>query len=319
MSTNIAVSEKQKIAFPEKMADFGRYMKRSWGLYLLLFPTFLYVAIFLYAPMGGIVIAFQDYSPTRGIWGSEWVGFRHFERFFNTWHFWQILWNTVALSIYNLVANFPIAIIFALLLNHVRAKRFKKTVQTITYIPHFISMVVLVGMLSIFLSPTTGIVNVIIRSLGGTPVYFMARPELFRSIYVWSGVWQNTGQAAIIYIAALTGISPDLHEAAMVDGASKWRRVLHIDIPGILPTATIILLLNLGQIMSIGFEKALLMQNNLNIVTSEIISTYVYRMGLLGAQFSFATAVGLFNSIIGFALVIMVNYTSRKVAGISLW
>jgi putative aldouronate transport system permease protein len=198
-------------------------------------------------------------------------------------------------------------------------KQYKKFVQTVSYAPHFISMVVLVGMLSVFLSPQSGIINIIIRFLGGDSVYFMGRPDLFQPLYVWSGVWQNTGRAAIIYIAALAGISPDLHEAAMVDGATKFQRVIHIDIPGIMPTAVIMLLLNLGQIMNIGFEKAFLMQNNLNIVRSEIISTYVYKLGLLGAQFSFATAVGLFNSVIGFALVIAVNALARKFGDTSLW
>ena len=294
-------------------------VKKHWELYLLLLPTMVYILIFLYAPMGGVLIAFKDYSPSRGIFGSPWAGFKYFKRFFESYVFWDILYNTISLSIFNLVANFPIPIIFALLLNNLVSKKYKRFVQTVSYAPHFISMVVLVGMLSVFLSPQSGILNIIIRIFGGDPVYFMGRAELFQPIYVWSGVWQNTGRAAIIYIAALAGISPDLHEAAIVDGATKFQRTIYIDIPGLMPTAVIMLLLNLGQIMNIGFEKAFLMQNNLNIVRSEIISTYVYKLGLLGAQFSFATAVGLFNSVIGFVLVIVVNTIARKVGDTSLW
>ena len=282
-------------------------------------PTMLYLLIFLYAPMGGVLIAFKEYSPSLGIFASPWAGLTYFKKFFNSYVFWNILYNTISLSVFNLIANFPIPIIFALLLNQLISKRYKKFVQTVSYAPYFISMVVLVGMLSVFLSPQSGIINVIIRLAGGDPVYFMGKPELFQPIYVWSGVWQNTGRAAIIYIAALTGINPDLHEAAMVDGATKFQRAIHIDIPGIMPTVVIMLLLNLGQIMNIGFEKAFLMQNNLNIVRSEIISTYVYKLGLLGAQFSFATAVGLFNSVIGFVLVIAVNSLARKLGDTSLW
>ena len=292
---------------------------KHWELYLLLAPTLLYIFIFLYMPMGGVLMAFEDYSATKGIFGSPWVGLKHFQRFFDSYNFWQIFYNTISLSVYNLVANFPIPIIFALLLNQMRMRRFKKVVQTVSYAPYFISVVVLVGMLNLFLSPQTGVLNFFITALGGEPVYFMAEPELFQSVYVWSGVWQNTGQAAIIYIAALTSISQDLHEAAMVDGASKLKRTIHIDIPGIMPTAITMLLLNLGRIMSIGFEKALLMQTTLNISASEIISTFVYKQGLLGAQFSYSTAVGLFNSVIGCVLVIIVNYTSRKLTDTSLW
>jgi putative aldouronate transport system permease protein len=279
----------------------------------------VYALIFLYLPMVGVVIAFTDYSPTKGFFGSPWVGIKYFKKFFESYNFWQIFYNTVALSFYNLIATFPIPIIFALLLNQMRLRSLKKVIQTASYAPYFISVVVLVGMMNVFFSPSSGIVNVVIKMLGGTPVYFMGKPELFRPIYVWTNVWQTTGRSAIIYIAALTGVSMDLHEAAMVDGANKLQRTLHIDIPGILPTAIIMLILNLGQIMSIGFEKAYLMQNTLNITASEIISTYVYKIGLLGAQFSFSTAIGLFNSVINFAMVVGVNMLSRKLSDTSLW
>lgn len=293
--------------------------KRNWGLYLLLVPAVVYALIFLYIPMVGVLIGFEEYSPTKGIFGSPWAGFKYFSKFFNSYNFWQIFYNTISLSLYSLIANFPIPIIFALLLNQMRTKHLKKVVQTVSYAPFFISVVVLVGMMGVFLSPSTGIVNVVIKMLGGTPVYFMGKPELFRPIYVWTTVWQTTGRSAIIYIAALTGVSMELHEAAMVDGATKLQRTLHIDIPGIMPTAIIMLILNLGQIMSVGFEKAFLMQSSLNITASEIISTYVYKIGLQGAQFSFSTAIGLFNAVIGFVLVVTVNTAAKKLGETSLW
>ncbi len=312
----VIVRAANKKSVPTRLRDFFR---KNWGLYLLAAPTLIYVAIFLYGPMFGIIIAFEDFSPIKGFFGSPFVGLKHFKAFFNTYNFWEIFFNTLTLSLYNLAANFPVPIIFALLLNQVVSKRFKKLVQTVSYAPYFISTVVLVGMLSVFLSPQTGIVNVFIKLAGGQPVYFMGKPELFQHIYVWSGVWQSTGQAAIIYIAALTNISRELHEAAMVDGATKLKRVMHIDIPGIMPTVITMLLLNMGRIMSIGFEKAYLMQNTLNRSASEIISTYVYTIGLQNSEFSYATAIGLFNAIINFTLVILVNSMSRKLTDTSLW
>lgn len=294
-------------------------IRRDAGLYLLLLPAVLYALIFLYAPMGGVLIAFKDYSPTKGIFGSPWAGLKYFQKFLNAYNFKQIFFNTVSLSVYNLVAQFPIPILFALLLNQMRFKRLKKVVQTVSYAPHFISTVVLVGMLNVFLSPSTGVVNALIKSLGGEAVYFLGKAELFRPVYVWSSVWQDMGRSAIIYIAALTSIEQELHEAAMVDGASKFQRTLYIDIPGIMPTVVIMLILNLGRIMTVGFEKAYLMQNTLNITASEIISTYVYKVGLLNAQFSLSTAIGLFNSVISCVLVVTVNFIARRLGDTSLW
>lgn len=304
---------------PEKYRRTLARIRQDGGLYLLLLPAVLYALIFLYGPMGGVLIAFKDYSPTKGIFGSPWVGFKYFNRFLNAYNFSQIFFNTLWLSVYSLVAQFPIPIIFALLLNQMRHRRYKKIVQTVSYAPHFISMVVMVGILNVFLSPSTGLVNALIKSFGGEAVYFLGRVDLFRSVYVWSGVWQDTGRSAIIYIAALAGIEQELHEAAMVDGASKLQRTLYIDIPGIMPTAIIMLILNLGRIMSVGFEKAFLMQNTLNITRSEIISTYVYKVGLQNAQFSLSTAIGLFNSIISCILVYTVNSVARRVGETSLW
>ncbi len=304
---------------PYKSRKIWAHIKQDGGLYLLLLPAVLYALIFLYAPMGGVLIAFKDYSPVKGIIGSPWVGLKYFMKFFNAYNFNQIFFNTLSLSVYNLIAQFPIPILFALLLNQMRQRRFRKVVQTVSYAPHFISMVVLVGMLNVFLSPSTGIVNILIKSLGGDAVYFLGKADLFRPVYVWSGVWQDTGRSAIIYIAALSSIEQELHEAAMVDGASKLQRTLYIDIPGIMPTAVIMLILNLGRIMSVGFEKAYLMQNTLNIASSEIISTYVYKVGLLNAQFSLSTAIGLFNSVISCVLVISVNFIARRYSDTSLW
>lgn len=292
---------------------------RNWTLYLMILPVIAYFIIFHYWPMYGVQIAFKNYNVAKGITGSPWAGFRHFERFFKSYHFWPLIRNTVTLSLYTLIASFPAPIILALLLNEVTNSKFKRTVQTVTYAPHFLSTVVLVGMLTTFLSPQSGIINHIIEALGGERVYFMGEPAWFKHLYVWSGVWQHTGWNAIIYLAALTSISPELHEAAIIDGASKLQRIWHINIPGILPTAIILLILNLGQIMNVGFEKVFLLQNDLNMKASDVISTYVYRTGLLGAQYSFSAAVGLFNSVINFALIIIVNSISRRITEVGLW
>lgn len=292
---------------------------RNWTLYLMILPVIAYFIIFHYWPMYGVQIAFKNYNVAKGITGSPWAGFRHFERFFKSYHFWPLIRNTVTLSLYTLIASFPTPIILALLLNEVTNSKFKRTVQTVTYAPHFLSTVVLVGMLTTFLSPRSGIINHIIEALGGERVYFMGEPAWFKHLYVWSGVWQHTGWNAIIYLAALTSISPELHEAAIIDGASKLQRIWHINIPGILPTAIILLILNLGRIMNVGFEKVFLLQNDLNMKASDVISTYVYRTGLLGAQYSYSAAVGLFNSVINFALIIIVNSISRRITEVGLW
>lgn len=301
----------------------GRWklIKKNYQLYLIILLPVIYILVFNYYPMYGAQIAFRDYVPTKGIWGSEWVGLDNFTRFFKRQDAWRIIGNTLSLSIYQLIAGFPIPIILALSLNSAKDGMFKKSVQTITYAPHFISVVVMVGIVMQFLAPRTGIINKIIEILGGTPTNFMGEPEYFRSIYVWSGVWQTTGWGSIIYLAALAGIDPSLHEAAIVDGASRFQRILHIDIPGIMPTAIILLIMNTGQIMNIGFEKVFLMQNPLNLRTSEIISTYVYKVGLASSagDFSYSTAIGLFNSVINFVLIVAVNQIAKRVTETSLW
>jgi putative aldouronate transport system permease protein len=288
-------------------------------LYLLLLPALLVVFVFQYIPMYGVVIAFKNFKPFKGIIGSDWVGLYHFQRFFDSPSFWRLIGNTLGLSVYQLAAGFPIPILLALSMNILPGRRFKKTVQMVTYAPHFISTVVIVGMLGVFLSKNFGLMNHLIAALGGERVFFLGQPEYFRSLYVWSGIWQSAGWGTIIYLAALAGIDPELHEAAVVDGAVMLQRVWHIDIPGILPTIVILLILNLGQVMSVGFEKAYLMQNALNLDSSEIISTYVYKVGLLNAQYSFSAAVGLFNAAINFVLLAAVNAAARTLGQTGLW
>lgn len=289
-----------------------------WQLYLLLVVPLIYIIIFAYVPMSGLVIAFKDYDISKGILGSDWVGFDNFIKFFRSYKFMQVLKNTVTISFYSLVVTFPIPLIFALILNAFPLKRYAKTIQTITYIPHFISTVIMVGLITQLLNYRTGIYGSLFSLFtGGTAPNILASGPLFKHIYVWSAVWQNTGYSAIIYIAALASIDPSLHEAAMIDGASRLQRVRFIDFPGILPTATILLILATGNVMNIGYEKVLLMQNDLNINYSEIISTYVYKVGLAGGvtDFSLSTAISMFNSVINFTLLVSVNWISKKISG----
>jgi putative aldouronate transport system permease protein len=300
----------------------GRFLARamrSWQLYLFLLPTLLYFGIFHYGPLYGAQIAFRDYLGALGIWGSPWVGLQNFARFFNSPLFVNLLSNTVMLGLLILVFSFPIPVSFALMLNQLGNQRYKRIVQTASYAPHFISMVVFVGMIFLFTSPSTGIINILMAKLGGPRIYYMGNLAWFRPVYVLSDIWQETGWGAIIYLAALSGINPELYEAATIDGATKFQRILHIDIPAILPTVTIMLVLRSGTIMSLGFEKSFLMQTALNLDHSEIISTYVYKVGLLGAQFSFGSAVGLFNSVVNLALLLIVNRVARALGETSLW
>lgn len=296
-----------------------RRILNNYELYLFILPTVIYFLIFHYAPIYGVQLAFKDFVATKGIWGSPWVGFKHFEMFFSSHYFWEIIGNTIGISLYALIAGFPIPIIFALMLNEISSKRYKKLVQTVAYAPHFISTVVMVGMLYIFLHPVYGIVNTLIKFLGFEPVDFINKPEYFKSLYVWSGIWQSTGWNSVIYFAVLSNIDPEQHEAAIIDGASRLQRIWYINIPVLIPTAIILLILNMGRIMSVGFEKVYLMQTPLNINASEVISTYVYKIGLQGARFSFTTAIGLFDSVINFLLLITVNKLAKKLSSTSLW
>lgn len=296
-----------------------RSFKRHWILYLMLAVPVVYILTFAYAPMVELLMAFEDYRPTRGILGSKWVGLKHFERFVSMPVFWTLLKNTLAISLYSLAAGFPIPIILALALNEVRSSKLKKTVQMVSYAPYFISTVVMVGILLQFFSTQFGPVNIVRRMLGLDAINFMGEQSMFRSLYVWSGVWQGSGYGAVIYIAAIAGIDPQLHEAALIDGANRFQRLWHVDVPGILPTVVIMLIMNCGSIMSVGYEKIYLMQNSLNSSVSEVISTYVYKIGLKDAQYSFSAAVGMFNSVINFILLVLVNGISRRVSETSLW
>lgn len=302
----------------KKAQSFKRNFLLNWQLYIFLLPALTYFFVIHYIPMYGVQIAFKNFIANKGITGSPWVGFEHFERFFRSYYFWRLLKNTLIINLYQLLL-FPLPIIFALMLNEVRNGWFKKWSQTLTYAPHFISVVVVVGMIVAFLDPATGIINYIIATLGGEPVSFMTSPKWFRHIYVWSGEWQSLGWGTIIYLAALAGVNPELHEAARVDGATRMQQIRHINIPSILPTVVILFILNIGKFMSIGFEKVLLMKNNLNSETSDIIQTFVYEVGLLEGQYSFAAAIGLFDSVINIILLIVVNQIARKTSDNSLW
>ncbi|MCQ6561647.1 ABC transporter permease subunit [Paenibacillus mendelii] len=293
-------------------------MWKNWQLYVFVFPTLAYFILFHYYPMYGVQIAFRDFIPSLGIWGSEWVGLDHLERFIHSYYFPTLIKNTLLISLYQL-ALFPLPIIVALMINELKNGMYKRIIQTFSYAPYFISVVVMTGMVVAFLHPQTGIINVLIEALGGKPIAFMTEPGWFKSIYVWSGEWQNLGWGAIIYLAALTTINPDLHEAATMDGATRLQRIWHINIPSILPTIIILFILNMGSFMSIGFEKLYLMQNQLNMDASDVIQTYVYRTGLLEGQYSFSAAIGLFNSLINFALLILFNGIAKKTAKTSLW
>ena len=286
----------------------GKLIRQHWPLYLFLLPTIAYFLIFRFYPMYGLQLAFKNYRVVDGISGSPWAGLEHFRRFFTTADFGKLMGNTLSVSILTLIFTFPLPIILALLLNQLTSLKYKKLVQTTVYAPHFISTVVMVGMIFLFTSPSSGLINKIIEAFGGKAVHFTAEPGWFVPMYVISEIWQSTGWGSILYLAALAGVSPELHEAALVDGANKFQRVWHIDIPGILPTIVIMMILNAGKIMNVGFEKAYLMQTSLNIKASEIIATYVYKRGVLKSQISLSTAVGLFDSVVNMILVVSVNW-----------
>lgn len=275
--------------------------------------------IYHYIPIYGVQIAFRNFKYKWGIWGSAWVGLDNFRRFFSSANAWPVISNTLVLSVYSLIAGFPIAILLALMLNSFRHKRYRRVIQAITYAPHFISTVVMCGMIILFLSPRVGVVNTMIRTLGGDPINFMGKAYMWRHIYVWSGIWQSMGWNSVIYFAALAGVSPEYHEAAIVDGATKLQRMRHIDLPQLAPVACMLLILNVGSVLSIGFEKAYALQNDLNKGVSQIISTYVYEIGLIKRDISFSTAIDLFNSVVNAILLVSVNAIVGKMSDNSLW
>ncbi len=295
-----------------------RDVKKNYGIYILLMPAIIYYLLFCYKPMYGAIIAFKNFTPAKGILGSSWVGFKYFKEFFDSYYFGRLLRNTLTISFTSLIMGFPAPIIFALLLNEIRSNKFKRVVQTITYLPHFISLVVVCGLIVQFTSDKGFIVQ-ILSWFGFKPVSLLSKPQYFVPIYVLSGIWQEIGWNSIIYLSALTTIDPNLYEAAIIDGANRWRHTLHVTLPGIIPTIIILLILRMGRIMSVGYEKIILLYNEGIYETADVISTFVYRKGLVQFQWSYSAAVGLFNSVINFIMVTTVNYISRKTSETSLW
>ena len=305
----------QKKSWRERLRPYTR----NYELYLFVLPALVYLFLYCYLPLYGVQIAFKDYRVGKGIEGSAWVGFKHFQKFLGNATNRSLIWNTLRLSVETLIVGFPMPIIFAVLLNEVRQQHFKKLVQTVSYAPHFISTVVLVSMLTLFLDKNTGIVNTMLRAFGAGPYDFMSRSDWFPHIYVISDIWQNLGWNSIIYISALAGVDVGLHEAARIDGASRLQRIFHVDLPCIFPTIAIRVIMQTGNLMTVGFEKAYLMQNALNLGASEIISTYVYKIGLLYNQYSYSTAINLFNSVVNCILLITVNGLVKKMTDTALW
>lgn len=310
-----------KSGFSIRKFIYAKRINRNWQLYLMMIPVLAFFAVFCYTPMYGITLAFKDYKVLKGIMASPWANpwYKYFLQFFQSPYFTRVLGNTIILSLECLLLGFPLPILLALSLNEVHSIRYKKFVQNVTYAPHFLSVLVLVGVIKAFTNSDYGIVNTVIRKLGGEGYNWMQKASMFRPLYVGSGIWQNIGWDSIIYIAALAGIDPGLHEAAMIDGANRWQRIWHINLPGIMSTMVILLILNSGHIMNVGFEKVYLMQNDLNLSVSDVIATYSYRIGIESAQYSLSTAISLFNSLINCALLLLVNTCSRKLSETSLW
>lgn len=319
-SIDLAASEAKPKKRRTELQQRLTLIRRNKVLYLFILPAFLYFLIFIYVPIYGVQIAFKDFVASKGFSGSSWAVpfYKHFKTFFSSVYFLDILRNTLGLSLYYIAASFPAAIILALMINEVKNVRFKKAVQNITYIPYFISTVVLVGMINLFFA-RSGLVNNIAGLFGAEPQLFLQKDALFDDLYVWSGVWQTTGYSSVIFIAALAGVDPALHEAATLDGATRLQRIIHVNIPAIMPTIVVMLIMTLGGIMNLSMEKILLMQNDTNLMVSEVIATYVYKLGIQKAQYSLSTAVGLFNNVINLLLLVSVNWFSRKVNETSLW
>lgn len=305
-----------------KRKNFLQFLKRDfqrhWGIYVMFIPVLAYLILFHYMPLYGAQIAFKNYSPARGIEGSAWVGLRHFNSFFNGVYFVRLLRNTLLISLYQLAMGFPAPIILALMMNEVGNRGLKRTIQTITYLPYFISLMVVCNLIINFCS-VNGLFNDIVELFGGTRVSFLLESKYYRTIHVMSGVWQNMGWNSIVYMAALSAIDQELYEAAVIDGANRWKQTLHVTLPGLLPTIVIMLIMRMGQIMNVGFEKVILLYNNATYETADVISSFVYRKGLLEANYSFSAAVGLFNSVVNTALLVGANTLSRKLNETSLF
>ena len=311
--------KKKAITLQKNEKSTRSIIKTNYQIYLLLIPAVLFFAIFCYGPMYGVIIAFKDYNTGLGIMASPWVGLKHFKRFIDMPVFWNVLENTLVLSLYHLAVNFPIPIIVALMINEVKEGAFKKTLQTVIYAPHFISTVIICSMITLFLSPSAGFVNKIIEAFGGEAVNFMSNPDYFKHIYVWSNTWQHTGWSSIIYVAALSSVDASLHESASIDGASRLQRIWHINLPSLRPTIVIQLILCCGSILVSDFEKVLILQKPAIMEAADVLSTYVYRIGIQQAQFSLSTAIGLFNSVFNFIFLIATNFACKKIGDTSLW
>ena len=312
---DILLSSKPKASFGKRLA---LDLKNNWLIYLMALPALIYFFVYCYKPIGGLIIAFKDYKITGTIWEAEWVGFEHFIEFFDSYYFGRLMRNTLTISLTTLVFSFPVPIIFALLLNEMRCLKFKKLAQTITYIPHFISIVVICGLILDFTS-VDGLINTIIKLCGGEPIAFLSKADWFVPVYVISDIWQSFGWNSIVFMAALTAVDPSLYEAARLDGASRLQQIWHISLPSILPTVVTMLVLRMGQVMNVGYEKIMNLYNSSTYRTADVISTYVYRMGILGADYSSSAAIGLFNSVVSVILVILANKVSRKLTETSLW
>ncbi len=302
-----------------KKGSFLMHLKRYWPLYLFLIPAIADVIIFKYAPMYGLQIAFRDFKIRKGFWGSDWVGMKHFVKFVGSPNFLPLLRNTLSISLKSLIFGFPVPVLLALSINEIRNQKYKRVVQTITYAPHFLSLVAVVGLINLLLARETGIVNGLIETLGGQRQSFLTMPSAYEPIFIISGIWQEAGWGSIIYLAALSAIDVEMMEAAQIDGVTRFQKIWYIDLPSILPTIVIMLIMRSGQLMSVGYEKVLLLQNDLIRDVSEVISTYNYRMGIVNGQFSYTTAIGLFNSVINCLLLLIVNRVSRAVTETSLW
>ncbi|MBE5867877.1 MAG: sugar ABC transporter permease [Lachnospiraceae bacterium] len=302
----------------KKQGALIKSLKKCWPLYLMILPAALYVLIYSYGPMYGLQIAFKDYSARKGIWGSDWVGLKHFIRLLKHPNLLGMIKNTLAITLYSF-CTFPVTIIFALMLNELRQKKFKKTVQMISYIPHFLSTVVVCSMITLFFHPRFGVINTVITTLGGTAQDFLANPDYFVELFVWSSVWQGVGFGSVIYTAALSSVSTELIEAATIDGANRLQIIWHVNIPHIMPTVVIGLILRCGNLLSVGFEKTFLLQNDLNLSVSQVISTYEYEVGVVGGQFSYSTAIGLLNSIVSVIMITIVNSIAKRVSGSGIW
>ena len=312
---------KKKSVRTAAKGNLWRRIARNWGLYLLLLPALTLLICFTYKPLYGVLIAFKEYKPVKGILGSAWADpwYKYFKKFFDSFQFKTTIRNTLVITLYSMLVMFPLPIVLALGVNQLKNRTYRKIFQTVTYMPHFISTVVMVGLLTLLLSPGSGLLGAICGMLGIEAPNFLGQPSAFKHLYVWSDVWQHVGWDSIIYIAALSSVDPSLYEAATVDGATNLQKIKYVDIPMLVPTAVIMLIMRFGSLMSLGFEKVYLMQNDLNLTASEVISTYVYKIGIINVQYSYSAAINLFSTVINFILLVLVNQISKKVSDNSLW